>query len=269
MTRYLAGLGAAILLAAPAPVLAQDVFHSVHVANLPTAETLPAGSWLFEISHRFGTPVSRGGDALWGLDGPAFIRLGLTYSATDRLAFGVQRTNFRDNLEVNSTANLFEGNVGVVPVEVAVKGGAAWNMEVFEVPAHGGEDNEFQWYGQLILNAMLGGRLAVGVVPTYIRNPHILDFETEDGFALGLAGQLYLNNTISVLGEWTISEEGPDQEFDAGTVGVELETRGHFFKIVLTNQTQINPTQFLGGAPVDFEPDEWRLGFNITRLLPF
>jgi hypothetical protein len=31
----------------------------------------------------------------------------------------------------------------------------------------------------------------------------------------------------------------------------------------------MNPTQFLGGSNVSFEPDEWRFGFNITRLLPF
>jgi hypothetical protein len=31
----------------------------------------------------------------------------------------------------------------------------------------------------------------------------------------------------------------------------------------------MNPTQVLGGTPVDFEPDEWRFGFNLTRLLPF
>jgi len=256
-------------MAAPTHVAAQEVFRSVHVANLPTAETLPGGSWLFEISHRFGTPVSRGGEALWGLDGPAFIRLGLSYAASDRVTLGVQRTNFRDNLELNATAALFEGRVGSVPVEVAVKSGAAWNTEVFEVAAHGGEDNEFQFYGQLILNAMLGGRVAVAAVPSYIRNPRILDFDTDDGIALGLAGQVYLTNSASIFGEWLITEERTDAEYDSGTFGLELETRGHFFKIVVTNQTLINPTQFLGGAPVAFEPDEWRLGFNITRVLPF
>ena len=31
----------------------QEIFRSVQSANLPTAEVLPQGSWLFEISHRF------------------------------------------------------------------------------------------------------------------------------------------------------------------------------------------------------------------------
>ena len=269
MKKTIPWVGAALLLVAPAQVSAQEVFHSVHVANLPTAETMLQGTWLFEISHRFDTPVSRGSEALWGVDGPAIIRLGLSYSATDRLTFGVLRTNFQDNLELNATLGLYDGRMGGVPVEVAVKGGAAWNTEVFEVPAHGGEDNEFQAYGQLVLNAMLGGRVAVGVVPAYIRNPRILDFETEDGLALGLAGQLYMTDALSVFVEWLIAEERTDIENDAGTFGLEAETRGHFFKLMLTNQSRINPTQFLAGSPAPFEPDEWRLGVNITRVLPF
>jgi hypothetical protein len=31
----------------------------------------------------------------------------------------------------------------------------------------------------------------------------------------------------------------------------------------------MNATQVFPGAAVEFEPEEWRFGFNITRLLPF
>ncbi len=269
MTRTLLWVGVAMLVAAPARASAQEVFHSVQVANLPTAETMLSGTWLFEISHRFDTPVSQGSQALWGVDGPAAIRLGLSYSVTDALTVGVLRTNFQDNLELNAALGLFEGSLGGLPVEVAVKGGVAWNTEVFEVPTNGGEDNEAQAYGQLILNTMVGGKLALAVVPTYLRNPRILDFDTENGWSLGLAGQLYMTDSLSLFGEWLIAEERTDIGRDAGTFGFEAETRGHFFKLLVTNQSRINPTQFLAGAPVAFEPDELRLGFNITRVLPF
>ena len=269
MNRLLALAGVALQLAAPAQVRAQEVFHSVHVANLPTAETLPGGAWLFEISHRFDVPISRGSEALWGLDGPAVIRLGLSYAVTDWVSLGVLRTNLQDNIKLNATVGLFEGRLAGLPVEVAVKSGVAWNTEVFEVPSNGGEENELQFYGQLILNAMLGGRFAVGLVPAYIHNPRILDFDTDAGFALGFVGQVYLNSWVSVFGEWLVSEERVDVASDAGTFGFELETRGHFFKLLLTNQPRINPTQFLGGAPNRFEADALRLGFNITRVLPF
>ena len=72
------------------------------------------------------------------------------------------------------------------------------------------------------------------------------------------------------MGEWILSEaRGDDLTHDGGTFGIELRTRGHFFKIVVTNQSRMNPTQFLGGTNKAFRPDEWRFGFNLTRLLPF
>jgi hypothetical protein len=265
MIRSIGWVGAAVLFAVPAHAGAQAVFHSHQAANLPTAETLPRGSWLFEISHRFGR-IS-GEDTFWGLDGPVVNRLGLTYAPTNSLQFAVQRSNYEDNVELNAKLALFEGGPQALPVEIAVMGGVAWNTEVFET--EGAKDNESQQYAQVILNAMLGGRFGVGVVPTYLRNPRILDTETDNAFVLGLNGQVYVADWASFLAEWIVGESRPGQEHDAGTFGVELETRGHYFKLVLTNQARLNSTQSLAGAPVSFEPDEWRMGFNITRLLPF
>lgn len=267
MTRFVPLAAAVLLPAVAAPVSGQTVFHSHQAANLPTAETLPDGAWLFEISHRFDTPVSQGSRAFWGLDGPVINRLGLTYAATDALMFSVLRSNYEDNLELNAKVSVLESGSTRLPFEMAVMGGIAWNTEPAEL--EGAVDNESQLYGQLILNAMLGGRFAVGVVPTYLRNPRIRDLEADNAFVLGLNAQVYMTGAVSLLGEWIVSGERAGLENDSGTFGIELETRGHHFKLVLTNQARMNPTQYLAGTRSSFEPDEWRFGFNITRLLPF
>jgi hypothetical protein len=154
-----------------------------------------------------------------------------------------------------------------VLLKVGALGGVAWNTGA--VVTEGAEDNEAQYYGQLIANVLLGGKVAVGVVPTYLRNPRIRDLNSESAFVLGLHAQTWLSRSISVIGEWIISEQRVDMETDSGTLGFEIETRGHFFKLVVTNQDRMNPTQVLGGTPTSFSGDDLRLGFNITRLLPF
>lgn len=265
MNRFFVCVGVALAFV-PTDAAAQAVFHSHQAANLPTAETLPTGAWLFEISHRFDRAVSEGVDAFWGLDGPVLNRLGLTYAPSGSVMLGVLRSNFQDNVELNAKLGLFQGGVAL-PTEVAVMAGVAWNTEPTLI--QGATDNESQFYAQLILNAMVGGRLAVGVVPTYLRNPRIRDFESVNAFSLGLNGQLYMSDAVSFLAEWIVSEERTGLENDAGTFGIELETRGHHFKLLITNQARMNPTQYLAGTPTNFEPDEWRFGFNITRLLPF
>lgn len=243
------------------------VFHATQSANLATAETLRRGEWLFEISHRFLPAVSDGADALWGLDGPVFNRLGLAYAVSDRAMLGLLRTNLADNLELNAKVRVLEGGQASVPFMVALNGGVAWNTGLQDVD--GFEDNEMQSYVQLVANALVGGKLALGVVPTLLHNPRVDDVDADNAFALGLNGQIYLSAQVSLLGEWLVSEERQGLEHDAGTFGLELETGGHFFKLVLSNSARMNPTQFLGGTPYAFEADEWRLGFNITRLLHF
>jgi hypothetical protein len=262
--------GLVVVLAAtvvPAPVDAQRIFHSTQSANLQTTETLRRGNLLFEISHRFLPTFKQGGEHLWGLDGPIWNRLGLSYAVTgNRVLIGVQRTNMDDNLELNLKAVLLEMGPDPMRVDVGVMGGIAWNTDPISDLV---DDNATQMYAQLLVDALLGERLAVGVVPTYLRNPRILDAEPENAFVIGVHAQAYLMSSMSLLGEWIFSEERPGLEHDSGTFGIELETRGHFFKILVTNQTRLNPTQFLGGTPYPFEGDQLRLGFNITRVLPF
>ncbi|MFQ5536846.1 MAG: DUF5777 family beta-barrel protein [Gemmatimonadota bacterium] len=243
------------------------VFHSTQAANLPTAEMLEGGEWLFEISHRFLPAISEGAQALWGFDGTAYIRLGLAWAPTSRLMVGVQRTNLNDNLELNAKARLAEGRSGELSWMVGAMGGIAWNTDPPQVA--GVSDNETQAYGQLILDAGLGRSFAVGVVPTVLRNPRLEDTSADNAFVLGLHAQAYLAEAFSLLAEWIVSDSRPDQEHDAFTAGVELETGGHFFKIVVTNQMRPNPTQTLGGSPFPVALDELRVGFNITRLLAF
>jgi hypothetical protein len=265
-------LGPALLVGLLAPIwappaAAQQIFHSSQSANLPTTETLREGNWLFEISHRFVPPVSDGANALWGLDGPSIIRLGLSHSPMDGVLIGIQRTNADDNLELNAKAVVLEHSSEGFALDVGAMAGVAWNLGLFEVD--GAVDNESQLYAQMLVDAKLGSNLAVGVVPTWLRNPRLKDFDAANAFTLGLHGQAYLTRSVSLLGEWIFSERRADLENDSGTFGIELQTRGHYFKLLVTNQYLMNPTQVLAGSPNPFELDQLRFGFNLTRLLPF
>jgi len=246
---------------------AQEIFHSTHTVNLQTNQTLRAGNLLFEISHRFGVPVSEGFDEMFGFDGPSNIRFGLSYAPTDRVIVSLLRTNDEDNLELHAKAILAEGTSGSAPWSVGVLGGGAWNSQ--PVLLDGAEDDELQFYAQILANVLVGDRLALGLVPTLLRNPRLRDFEAANAFALGIQAQWYAAPAVSFLAEWLVTEARPGQEYDSGAFGVEFETRGHFFKILVSNQARINPTQVLGGAFVPFELDQLRVGFNIVRLLPF
>jgi hypothetical protein len=246
---------------------AQEIFRSVQSANLPTAEILPRGSWLFEVSHRTVTPFSDGSDALWGLDGPMLNRLGLAYSASDRVQLGILRTNLLDNIELNAKAGLLSAGSEAMPIRVAAMAGVSWNPDVTVTPTV--EDNEMQAYGQLIVNALIAERFAIGAVPTLLYNPRLLDADSESAFYVGLNGQVYLTPSMSFLLECILGDSNPETPNEPITFGIEFNTGGHVFKLLSTNQARMNPAQLYPGAAVEFDPGEWLFGFNITRLLPF
>lgn len=116
---------------------------------------------------------------------------------------------------------------------------------------------------------MVNKKLGIGLVPSYLYNSNIYRADVQNSFTLGMNAQYYFTNMFSVLAEFNPTVNGYLNRFDSAAFGIELETGGHFFKIILTNNAKLNPTQFLSGADKKFGDGEWRLGFNITRLLKF
>jgi hypothetical protein len=237
------------------------------VINLPTAETLEGGEWQFEIAHRFLPAFSEGADALWGLDGPAHMRLGLGFAPVDRLMITLARSNFMDNWDLQAKVRALELEAGPLPVLMALQAGVAWSSEVPE--RESGDEGNFQYYGQFIVNTLVFDRLALGVVPSYLYNVLLDKIDPVQDLYWGLSGQLFLTDIFSVNAEWILGENRAELKHDAGSFGLELETGGHFFKVFLTNSVRLNPSQYLVGTDLPFQADEWRLGSAITRLLRF
>lgn len=242
-----------------------SLFHSTQSLNLPTAETMQKGEFQFEISHRFLGPVSDGPQAFWGFDGRVNIRLGLGYAFTDRLVATVARSNQDDNIDFQLKYRALEIRNDVLPLMVGVLGGGAWNTEVANRGSF--DRRSFQAYGQLIVNTVINDRVGLGVVTSYLHNAIIQDDDLEQTISVGLYSHYYASEVLALLVEWNISDSIATFSHDAFSLGIHLETGGHFFKIMLSNSTSLNPSQFLLGTGNAITADEMRLGFNVTRLL--
>ena len=244
------------------------LFHSDLAFNLPTAETIRKGEMQFEVAHRFQEPIQSGHETYYGLDGHANTRLSFGYAFTDRITATLGRSGVFGNVDLRIKYRFLELK-GTVPVMMAAQGGAAWNSN-FEPPeADGGgfDGDQMQYYTGLIFNTMLGGRVGLGIVPAYVANSDLFDPSDPDTFAVGVYAKVRLGRSFSVLAEMNHPFSGYDRGHDAVAVGFEMETGGHFFKMMVTNSVFLNPSTYLAGSDVPFADDEWRFGFIITRLL--
>jgi len=244
-----------------------QLFHSPQSINLPTAETLQKGDFEFEISHRFLPSIKDGSKNLYGFDGPVNMRLALGYAVTDDLVLTLGRSNVDDNFDLRGKYRLLQFKETFLPLLVGVQFGIAKNTQPIRPIASSGR--AYQYFGQIIFNTMIDKKLGIGLVPSYLYNSNIYRADVQNSFTLGMNLQYYISNMVSALAEFNPTVNGYLNRFNSAAFGFELETGGHFFKIILTNNAKLNPAQFLSGADKDFGNGEWRLGFNITRLLKF
>lgn len=244
-----------------------QLFHSTHGINLPTAEVMQQGNFEFEVSHRFVPVISDGSRHLWGFDGPSNIRLALGYAYSNDGYVTLGRSNVQDNLDLNVKHQLFAFRSEMLPVLVAARLGGAWNSDVADRDA--GDSRNFQYYAQLIVNAMYAERFAFGVVPSYVDNSRITHRNRQYSFVVGLHAQYYITDVLNVVAEWIPTVTGWRTRHNTVAFGIELETGGHFFKIIASNNDLLNPAQVLAGASDSFNDGDLHIGFNITRLLAF
>jgi len=244
--------------------LALPLFSSGQAFNLPTTETLQKRNLEFDISHRFFPPVHEG-DALYGLDGPVAMRIGLNGALTDRFLLGTAVSNAANAYDFKLKYRLLEIRGKGLPVAVGLQGGVGWNTAVYG--RRKGDSRNVQAYGQVIVNTLLGKRLGIGLVPSVLTNADVADSSTSER-SLAIGGYLRCEVTrgFGLMGEWSPVVNGYRRGHNPAALGIEVNTGGHFFKILLTNSTGLNPSQYLAGSDYRFQGDELRLGFNITRL---
>lgn len=244
-----------------------ELFHSTQAINLPTAETMKKGEMLFEIAHRFFPPINEN-NSFFGLDGPANMRLGLGYALFDNTILTLARSNVNGNVDLQFKQKILQMNSAVLPMLVAFQLGSGWNTKI--AGRDKGDRKNFQYYGQLVFNSMIiNKKLGIGFIPAYLYNSDIFSSTDQTILTAGTCVQYYVSSILSVMAEWNPTVHGSPNRYNAMSLGLELETGGHFFKIILTNSALLNPSQFNGGADLRFASGDWRLGFNITRLLKF
>lgn len=260
---------------APTTVPDLSIFHASKSMGLPTAETPGKGDFEFEISHRFFPPLTDGLDALYGFDGPTNMRLALGYGLFNSLVITLGRSNVDDNVDLWVKYRAIQLKNETVPVMISLRGGAAWNIIVTRRFDDEGNlhilkkknKHHFQYYGQVIVDFMIMGRVAIGIVPSYVINKDIRLEDFQNAFMLGTHAQIYFSRMWSAIAEWSPILSGKDNMHNSAAFGLELETGAHIFQLYLSNQVKLNPAQYIAGSDFHFDADNLRLGFMISRLL--
>lgn len=247
-----------------------QTFKGTRLVNGQTVETKGKKEIEFIFAHRFGS-VNGGAYELFGLD-QAYVRYGLEYGITSRLGVGVGRNSFDKTTDGYFRYKALRQSKGRVamPITVTFFGNTAYRAspKKADVTSDIEPVDRLSYTAQLIIARKFTSNLSLQLMPSFVhKNTVDKTIENNDMFILGIGGRIKVSRSVAITSEYyhrfNIRDNNP--YYNSIGVGVDIETGGHVFQIVLTNTQGLTERAFLTETTGQVSNGDIHLGFNITR----
>ncbi len=250
-------------------------FKATRIINLHTVEVLGKRTLDFRISHRFGTFHS-GSENLYGLDGPANIRLDLEYSYNGRLMVGLGRSSFEKMMDGFLKYRLIrQTEDNHVPLSVTLLANMYYTLQKDNGQATVGYDLYMHQYSrmsyeyEIIIAKKFTNKFSFQLTPYllhYNQVQHISDKNDIYGVSCGLRYKVTRSMAITAEYAYNINDYSNEKHYNNLGIGFEIETGGHVFQMHVVNSFGIVENQFLAHTTDKWSNAGIRLGFNISRV---
>lgn len=246
-----------------------STFKGTRIINGHSIENRKDKELEFIISHRFGA-INLGFDELFGLD-QSNIRFALEYGLNDNLTAGFGRSSFEKTYDVFLKYSLLKQKRGEksFPFAVSLFGSVAAKTLKDYDPADKRTFKESLFYvGQVLIARKVSPSFSFQITPTYVhRNSVKLAADPHDIFAVGLGTRIKLSKRVSLNSEYYLAfnESKSINARNSLAFGVDIETGGHVFQLILSNAITMIEKSFISETTGNFFGGDIHLGFNISR----
>ncbi len=250
-----------------------STFKGTRILNGHSIENRKKGILEFVISHRFGR-VNLGADELYGLD-QSNIRFAFEYGLTDNIMVGIGRSSFDKTYDGFIKYKLIKQRTdkNAFPFSTSLFGSIAYrSIDDFEPGNEPSDSERISYTAQLLIARKFSPGFSLQIMPSLIhRNSVKIDEDPHDIFALGIGGRIKLTKRISINGEYhyTVNPLESIETTNSLAFGIDIETGGHVFQIILSNSITMIEKSFITESTDDFFEGDVHLGFNISRAFQF
>ncbi|WP_066633557.1 DUF5777 family beta-barrel protein [Labilibacter marinus] len=243
-----------------------STFKTSRVINGHSVEQPAKGEMDFRISHRFGQ-LNTGSYDLWGLD-QATIHFSLEYSPLDYLTIGIGRSSYRKTYDGYAKLAILKQQAGM-PFFLSYVATTEIVTLKNEIP-----DYEFKhrvgYVHQLLIARKFSKNFSLQLSPTLVHKNLVPEAGMKNNImSLGIGARYKLSKRLSVNAETFLTDFGPMPEgieyHQPISLGIDLETGGHVFQIMVTNSLPMREVGFITETAGDFFKGDIHLGFNISR----
>lgn len=232
------------------------------------------------IQHRFGV-VSNGKKDLYGIFGPANIRLGLSYTPINNLAIGVGVTKGNFLVDINAKYSLIrQMDKGGWPVSITLFGNMA--IDAREKKGNFVSDKDrFSYFSQVMIARKITEKFSVQVAPSLShfnnvpayrdKNGNILPKMNNDHFGISIMGMYKLTERLHLIINYdqaltTHTTNNPEPNI---CFGMETTTISHSFQVFMGTSGGIVPQYVNFYNQNNYRKGQFLIGFNISRRWNF
>lgn len=247
-------------------------FKSTRIINGHSIERMPGGQLDFRIHHRFGE-LNTGAYNLWGLD-QANAHFSLEYGITDWVMAGIGRGTYEKAFDGFLKFSLLRQSKGDrnMPVSVSYLASTAVNSLKWEQEGNLNFWDRVTYVHQLLIARKFNERFSFEINPTFIhRNMVPTELDPNDIWSVGAGMRFKLTTRFSLNAEYYYvippsRDYRSTKTYDSFSIGVDIETGGHVFTIMLTNSLAMIEKGFIGETTGSWRDGGIHLGFNISRV---
>ena len=256
---------------APKKEKVTSFFKATRIINNHSVKLPDKGEMMFIVAHRFGR-VNSGWREFFGID-QADMRLGFEYGATDWMSIGIGRSSFEKTYDGYVRFRLLqqtkvEGKVGI-PVTIVWKSLIGINsfQELPDQPLNA--VNRVSYAHQLMIARKFTDNFTFQIMPTFVHYNLVQSPEQDnDTWAIGFGGRYLITNRMSINAEYFQLMPGHAFDNNAGSlsVGIDIETGGHVFQIMVTNSVGMLEQFYIPRNQGWWWDGNVHLGFNTNRV---
>ena len=128
--------------------------------------------------------------------------------------------------------------------------------------------DRLSYIGQVLVASKISSVLSLQIMPTWVhRNMVDQTIEKNNQWALGLGGRLKISPSVAFTVDYyyRINPVVSDPYHNALGFGIDIETGGHVFQLVITNTRGLTERSFVAETLDTFMNGGIHLGFNVTR----
>lgn len=238
------------------------------------------------VAHRFGN-INEGISTLFGLD-IANTKIEMLYGLSDNFQVGFSRESLKKTYTVNFKNKIFNQNSGF-PLNISLYNSFNYNSSDFLAP---GMELTFSqrslFLSQLLISNRINDKLSLQISPVFVKRnyneerlliengevvftdgiPTFTTYDRENNYLLGISTSYKINKRTALNFEYyaNLNRVSTSTNSDTLSIGIDIETGGHVFQLVFSNNQSMDDISSIIGAEGDWSERHIFFGFNILRV---